>query len=374
MSSRMQLSPAELDRLEDGLEGLEELDLDQLGDDAVGQQLSEYRGLLQLSREAMPVQEVPSGLLDGVLEQARAAAANSAPAAAPSWWSRVRLSLWVPTLAFAGSAALLLVMLWPGQDDEASEATVARGEPAKVAPQAADRPYDDDGRLAAAESSRNDADDALAPAEAVRGGGLGIGERSPGSPELEPPLADEQDEEDEAEPVAAAEPRRSRAKASGSSGSVVGGLPGSGLGKSRDEPLPSPKTEPSSPPPPPSSGAKSDKKKEAADDADLMREVLEGDKARHAGNCGLAKMRYDKARKSGDDAVRARALAGKGLCEAAAGNSGQAKKLFDQARAANPAVDGFIQAELSGLEGAPVSDPPYAAESREQLDDADLQE
>ncbi|MEX1362929.1 MAG: hypothetical protein AB1Z98_07375 [Nannocystaceae bacterium] len=369
MSSRMQLSPADLDRLEDGLEGLEELALDELGDDAVGQQLSEYRGLLQLSREAMPVQEVPSGLLDGVLEEARAAAANSAPAATTSWWSRTRLSLWVPTLAFAGSAALLLVMLWPGQGDEASDATVARGEPAKVAPQAADRSYDGDGRLAAAESSREDVEDALAPAEAVRGGGLAIGERSPASasPEPEQQLADE--EEEEAEPLAAAKPRRSRAKTSGSSGSAVGGLPGSGLGKSLDEP------KPSSPPPAPSSGAKGDKKKEAADDdADLMREVLEGDKARRAGSCGLAKMRYDKARKSGDDAVRARALAGKGLCEAAAGNSGQAKKLFDQARAANPAVDGFIQAELSGLQGAPASDPPYAAESRDVLDDVDVKE
>ena len=58
MSSRLDLTPADLDRLEDALEDLElssALD-DAQGDDPVAQRLSEYREILRIGREAMPLE------------------------------------------------------------------------------------------------------------------------------------------------------------------------------------------------------------------------------------------------------------------------------------------------------------------------------
>lgn len=354
MSSRIQLGPAQLDRIEDALEDLESMPLDELDlDDVVGRELVEYRELLQLGREAMPLQEVPAGLLDGVLEEARRAAAQGTPAPRASWWSRLRMGVWVPTLAFAGSAAALLVLLWPAAEPDAGkDDTVARAEPALAEPLAT--PVEGGVRLADAEASKAEqAADPFDRMQAQRGDGMVIGSRDAPSIAEESPAEAEAADDEEAEPLPPAKPTRSaRAKgtaSSKSSGSAVGGIPGA--------PAPPP------PEPEPKAKPKTDKKAEDAG-SELMGEVIEGDRARAAGNCGLAKMRYDKARTSEDRHVRARALAGKGLCEAAAGNANKAKKLFEQARAADAGVDSFIQAGLAGLDGAPASDVPNAAEQR----------
>lgn len=346
------LAPAELDRLEDALEGLD-LDgaLDELeGDDPVAQRLSEYREVLLLCREAMPLEEVPAGLLDGVLAEARTAATATpaAAAAAPSFWARWRLGVWVPTLAFAGSAALLLLVLVPKRSDEpsASEAAVAKTD---AAPSRADAKRDavPDGRLAFAEPEP----ERLEGEDAIRGGGVAIGERAP---EPAPPAAVAVDEE-QAEAPANEAPADARRKAAG------------------DMPKPKPKapsTGKSAPSADPWSGgsaaggakpsAKDDDaaKEQKADDNGLAAELARADADRRGGNCGLAKMRYDKLRKA-DATVRARALAGLGLCATANGDTSTAKKLFEQARASDPGVSDFIDRELARLEDARAnaSDP-----------------
>lgn len=351
MSSRLELSPAQLDRLEDALEDLERGPPPAVEPgDPVASRLSEFRDLLQLSREAMPMQDVPAGLLDGVLAEARQAATR-APARPErrSLWSRWRLGVWLPALGFAGSAAILLVILLPKGD--APEATVARVPEAPVQGAPASKL---DGRLADARGfdRAKDQDD-----QELRAQGLAIGERGsaaappPPAPAAEPepePLA-EADAAVDAPADAPAEEDRSPARAVGK--------------KAEPTPLPAPA-------PAKSGGAKARKSKggkpkpNKKDDAgdlpgapagiDLWPEVIEGDALRRQGNCGLATMRYRKARKAEDARVRARALAGEGLCEYAKGNFGKVKKLFAQARAADSGVGTFIDAERSRLDQAPA--------------------
>jgi hypothetical protein len=349
MSSRLDLSPTDLDRLEDALEDLELASLDDLpDDDPVAQRLSEYRELLLLGRDALPLEDVPAGLLDGVIAEARQAAAAT-PAAAPSFWSRWRLGVWVPALAFAGSAALLLVVLVPEQSPEAEEAKVAQSEPAepedasradaKAAPAA-------DGRLAFAEPAREQGEGFL-EGEAYRG--VAIGELAPAPAPVEEQAAAD---EDEPEPVAEP-PARRKAVATGSSGAAAGAKPKpaskasavpGGSSKGKTEPWPDPL-----------GGAQTGDKKDAPEkktDAGLWSEIERADADRRGGSCGLAKMRYDKLRKADDARVRARALAGAGLCAAASDDMSTAKKLFAQARAADPGVSSFIDRELASIEDA----------------------
>lgn len=373
MSGRLDLTPADLDRLEDALEDLELSSAsDELaGDDPVAQRLTEYRELMVLARDAMPLEDVPAGLLDGVIAQARqaAAAAPAAAAAAPSFWSRWRLSLWAPALAFAGSAALLLVMLVPERaESPAAEVAAAapddaRQDHAKADAKAADASAAD-GRLALAEPTRQE-ERALAEGE-VRAGGVVIGERAP---EPAPPAAQASVEQAEAPSDDAAAPQRHK----DASGDKRIPLPGAVT-----EPKPVPKAPSTAgagakgkkePPPDPLGGVDTGKRDE--DEAqqktgDPWSEISRADADRRSGSCGLAKMRYDKLRKLDDARVRARALAGAGLCAVASDDPSTAKKLFEQARAADPGVSSFIDDELARLEGARTnaSDPaPRAGDS-----------
>jgi hypothetical protein len=359
MSSHLDLGPADLDRLEDALEDLElsepllDHGLGGLGlraDDPVAQRLAEFRQILRASRQALPLEEVPAGLLDGVLAEARqaaAAAAGAAVASKPSFWARWRLGVWVPTLAFAGSAALLLLVLVPKDDEADTTARVAQSDhTGPGAEQKAEQKPAPDDRLAFAELDRAEG----ARDGVMRGDGLAVGERAP-DPAAAPPVAaqapagqapvEEQAAADPVMPKGAAEPdRRKRAPTSGSGATgSAGALP--------------------SPPKPSASGgkgktapSKKDEPPRLSDEggADLWPEITRADTDRRGGSCGLAKMRYDKLRKTDDARVRARALAGLGLCEAVAGSKGTAEKLFAQARAADPEVGGFIDRELAALE------------------------
>jgi len=360
MSSGLELTPAQLDLLEDALEDLE------LGpasvvssDDLVGQRLVEFRDLLQLSREALPMEDVPAGLLDGVMaEAATAAAAATAPATtAPSLWSRLKLGVWLPTLAFAGSAALLLVVLLPSSDDEARVATATEPAQSDASLEQAPSAKEEEQPRLAARVDRNEAAaaDRFAVDGTVRGDAVNVGERAPDpAPPPADALADADAEKTEDERMAEVavlpsapaakpkpEPKSNQAPSRGG-----GSTPkGSGKGAGALPPL-----EPSSP------SKKKDAPGSSSRDDDLWQEVDEGDALRRRGNCGLAKMRYAKARRSEQSSIRARALAGQGLCEYAAGEVSKAKKLFEQARAADPGVGGFIDAQLAAL---PVDQAQY---------------
>jgi len=256
----------------------------------------------------------------------------------------------VPALAFAGSAALLLVMLWPANEDSpdtlATPATVAQAdqENGVATPSATAPDTSKDGRLADAMLSKEEPQDPLGlGGDFQRGQGLAIGEREP------EPVA----EEEVALPPASVR-KPTRARASGGSANKKSVAPGKGAS------LPSaPKgggALPTEQPEPLDYGDDDEVEGKKDKGGDLWVEIFEGDQQRRAGNCGLAKMRYDKAHKSDDDKVRARALAGKGLCETLAGREGPAGKLFKQARAADPGVGGFIDAELTNLEQASEAD------------------
>lgn len=377
MSSRLDFSPADLDRLEDALEDLELASApgELSGDDPVAQRLSEYRELMLLARDAMPLEDVPAGLLDGVIAKARqaAAAAPAAAAPAPSFWSRWRLGVWVPALAFAGSAALLLVMLVPkGSEPAGAEVAAAQhGGASKESAKADAKAEAADGRLASAEPARQE-EGSLAEGE-LRGGGVAIGERAPEpAPALVEPSAEQADapNDDEAAPAAEAPLRRKDA-----SGDKDMPLPGATAGTKPAPKAPATsggstkgKSEPS---PDPLGGVDTGKRDEdqapekKTDGGDLWSEISRADADRRGGSCGLAKMRYDKLRKADDARVRARALAGAGLCAAASDDMTTAKKLFAQARAADPDVSSFIDGELARLEGARTNaaDPmPQAAD------------
>lgn len=376
MSGRLDLTPADLDRLEDALEDLEFSSLDDLADDdPVAQRLSEYRELLALGRQALPLEDVPAGLLDGVLAEARQVAATKpAPVDAadrPSFWARWRLGTWVPALAFAGSAALLLVVLVPERSSEPDVAKVAQAdhaakyEDAKAdAKAAAGAPAD--GRIAYAEAEREQAE-GLLEGEAQRSAGVAIGERAP-----EPaaaPAEELADDDQAAEPeLATKTPTRRNVDDGRSPGAAAGGKPmpkapaptSSGSSKGKTNSLPDPLGA--------DTGVKKDAPKESPKAEQKPNgswsEIERADADRRGGSCGLAKMRYDKLRKSDDARVRARALAGAGLCAAASDDMSTAKKLFAQARAADPGVSSFIDRELAAIEGEPTNadEPPRAAE------------
>lgn len=372
MSSRIDLTPADLDRLEDALEDLEleSVPSELAADDPVAQRFSEYRELVLLAREAMPLEDVPAGLLDGVIAEAHqaAAAAPVAAAASPSFWSRWRLGTWVPALAFAGSAALLLVMLVPrGSEPAGAEVAAAPHGAGSKESSKADAKADAsaaDRQLAFAEPARQE-EGSFGERE-QRAGGLAIGERAPDA--APPPLA---------EPSAAAEaPTDDEAKATEDPLRRKSGT--GGKDSPTSEPKPAPKAPASAggskgksePRPDPLGGVDTgnrdqgeDQKK--ADASDLRSEIARADADRRGGSCGLAKMRYDKLRKADDAHVRARALAGAGLCAAASDDMTTAKKLFAQARAADPDVSSFIDGELARLEGSRtnMADPaPQAAD------------
>jgi hypothetical protein len=367
MSSHVSLGPADLDRLEDALEDLELgegllEDSELAADDPVAQRLVEYRQILQWSRQALPLEEVPAGLLDGVLAQARQAAAAGAAAVAPkpSFWARWRLSVWVPTLAFAGSAALLLLVLVPKDEEPGKAATMAR---APGAESKADAKREADGRLASAEPDGT-ADVRDGEGEAVRGDGLAIGERAP-DPAAAPPAAVQpppiEAPAEEQAPADADElgtdERSKRRKSTAASGSATTGTAGARPHQAPPEPKAptsagGSKGKPSPTPDPLVDDEPSKTNKGDVGGEDPWPEITRADADRRGGSCGLAKMRYDKLRKVDDPRVRARALAGLGLCEAVADSMGTAKKLFAQARAADPDVSGFIDSELATLEDA----------------------
>ena len=83
--------------------------------------LDEYQQVLSLSREALPLEEVPEGLLDGVLAEAR----ESRPTKQPSvgFWERWRRTL-IPAFALAGTAAAVLLIVRPDEDITEATATL----------------------------------------------------------------------------------------------------------------------------------------------------------------------------------------------------------------------------------------------------------
>lgn len=381
--SETALTPEQLDLIEDALEDLELEGAPPLreGDDgdrrAVAETLVAYRSILTLSREALPSEEVPAGLLDDVIAQARqSAAAAPAPAVRVPWYRR--LGPWGPALAFAGTAAALVLFVRPGGEDAAQEEAsgpVATREappasdasvPAAEAPPDASRDLDGV-RLAEAEKPAEAEDDPFgAIGDPMAGRGAAAEERAEAdddeadrrlNAELKPsdPLGGEGGLGRKA-PTPVAKSKKASASSAGSStssskGGTVGGydkkLPGSPKpsagpagAPAKSAPAPDPAPAPQAPP-----ATKADEVEKKEQKAGGWADVASGDAQRRAGSCGAAKTSYSRAAEDDAADVRARGLAGLGLCELDAGRVSAAEALFAKARAADGKVAKFIAAE-----------------------------
>lgn len=283
------LGPDELDRLEDALEGLEWQDALDDPSAPVAERLADFKLILQASREALPLEEVRPGVLDGVLAEARMSAQDiRSPAAAKStgesFWARLRKAWLVPGLAVAGSAALVLILLQPTLSDD-GVADKAEAVAVNEAPASEDAP-------AAAAPAKADARRTQSPAGAARA-----------LPEV---LEDEAAQEEA--PAAAPPPPPADV--------VPQPAPTSTLEKAKDQ-APAPE--------------EADLKQDAST-GQGWNAIEEGDAARKGGDCFSARNHYARALDDGNDSVRARAYVGMGLCKRAEGNNAAANEYFDQAR------------------------------------------
>jgi hypothetical protein len=232
-------------------------------------------------------------LLDGVLAEARGARPTLQPAepARASWWTRFRQTMLVPAAALAGTAALVLFIARP--DPELEEVTASSS--AEPAPAAAKETADEAARPAAPE------------------------------PELAPTASPP---EPEAEPGAAPDPEPTEAP------STLAPQQQQQLGGKLDD-LGTAKAE--------------EKNSLQLGDAlvpgwDL---IDRADAARTADDCRSALADYQVATEDDDPAVRARAYAGIGLCQQAAGNTDEAETNFAKARAEDGAVGSLIDRETT---------------------------
>lgn len=373
-----EFSPVQLDALEDALEDLEltGIPLEFQDDAAVSGRLSQYRDLLQLSREALPSVDVPAGVLDSVLAAARDEAELPSVASSPRpeasgesktpWWKR--LSLWVPGLAVAASAALVLVMVQGTLSDaESADATVATAD----APQSA---VSKTGVLERNNELQAAAEPLADPTEEDERFGLGAAEsrgRLRGSAAVDQGAGDFEDDAEEAKseadvdaPAAAMpsedpqptdkviydkdkgappQPAKER-KAKPSKPS-----PSRSSGKKQDAPkpmpAPRPKSEPSSKVPGGAAGG--------VVVPDPTGDLSSADGNRRKGRCSSARSVYRGLLDHGDANIRARALAGLGLCALSDGDEEAADAYFSRARKADSGIGGFISRERDEAEPTP---------------------
>lgn len=318
MADPAEFSPVELDRMEDALETLELADVHDEPSIAVRRRLTDYRQILALSRAAMPMVEVPRGLLDNVLAEARAAAEvpvvapEPIAAAPPSLWTRVRRALLLPGVALATTAALVLLIV--ERDDKSAESAVS-GAPQQVA-----------------------------KSDRAQGGAQVVGERR----------AEDQRANSDDAPPPPPEPAAGIAAPGSASTPTTTALP-------QAAPAIAPKAEA---PVTEKKGdlGRADEQAEAADDyakqkpadANEAERVVDrdatprwdiiarGDRARQKDDCGSARSEYTLALDDMDARVRARAHAGIGLCEAASGRRSAADAAYKQARELDPEIATWI--------------------------------
>lgn len=324
---RAELTPAELDLLEDALADLEGLTPER--DDLpphLRARLGEYQSILALTREALPMVDVPGGILDAVIAEAqRSPAVQAETPRPPSLWERLRRSFVLPGFALAATAALLVLVLRPGDDPADLE------EPPAIAPAEAEP-------TAPAEAALKDMSEApaLPAAAAPSAAGDDEGKRLDAAAEAELPAEEEAD-------VA---PERS---VTPPPGSVASDKATSRSKKEKAAPAKKPSASKSA------GGlgdgllddAKASKSEPAIDvgDKDALRSLLSAaDKARYGGRCSDASGKYQQLRGVGG-MEEARALVGLGLCAEASGDPGKAGEYFKQARSLAPAIDSVIASE-----------------------------
>ncbi len=323
-----EFTSAELDLLEDALDD-PALVID--APSKVRGRLESFRELLTLAEGALPAIEVPEGLLDSVLAEARSSpAVDLSPAAANvaasdvGLWQRLRRSLLLPGVALAATAALLVIVLKPDGSDlsDLSEGASSKSMPAAMAA----------GR-----------DEALAPQSAAvsdaEAGPMVVPAAAPSVEHMEDPaLAPEDfDEEvsvaaEELSPKSYDELKRRPAKNKKAAKRASGGAS-----------VPADYVEPAK------SDANFGDMNVDAEDKDALRGLLQGaDSDRRRGRCAAAIKAYSQLMgvKGNEEA---RALMGLGLCAEAAGDVAGAEGYFRRAKSINPALDPLIEAERAKM-------------------------
>jgi hypothetical protein len=297
-----EFDPRQLDQLEDALEQLEDHgdhDLEALElPPGVSERLSEYQDVLALCRDAFPLESPPDELLIGVIAEAREVsrrprARSDQRTGWGRFWERWRGTL-VPGFALATTAVVVLWVLDPeGQLEQASNL-------------AADEASDDDSSKAelgrsqpASESSKSDATDM--PDQLLQ-------------PITQPATKPDEQREDPSGTAPA------KSKPSGA------GKPKSKLD---DEPMPEPAPAPA-----------------PMNKDETWTSLERADAARRAGNCDRARSLYDEVIAASSDSLAiAQAKGGIGLCFEQDRRSSDAAKWFEDARAASPGIDAWINDE-----------------------------
>lgn len=346
------LGPSELDLLEDALEELE-LDgaferwaEDEL-DPRVSARLLDYRNVLAAARQALPLEDVPGGVLDDVLAQARQAAATPAAAAAvvsEPWWTRLRRSFMVPALALAGTAALVLWVFDPKDQATLGQAATPSSD-ATVRAEVSER-----------EQARSTA--AAAPMAAPT-------ETAAAASDLEADaLAKDAvpNEEKSVEQGAFDEPKldatKNEAKPGDGSGrgmTPLGDVPGGALGGAGG-------ATPSQPTTQTKSGGSAGP---ASGRWDI---VVRGDRARQAGDCVAAREEYALALEDDEARVRARAFAGLGLCDAMVGDEASADANYERARGLDDEIGSYLESQSQRSRGADKKSRKPTKKSKAQID------
>lgn len=347
------LGPSELDLLEDALEELE-LDgaLERWAEDEldprVSARLLDYRNVLAAARQALPLEDVPGGVLDDVLAQARQAAATPAAAAAvvsEPWWTRLRRSFMVPALALAGTAALVLWVFDPKDQATLGQSPAPAAEPAPAAVRAeAGESKREQERAAAAAPT-------VAPTETAAAANDLQADPKDATPNEE---SVDQDAFGEAKLDATkneAKPAEGSGRGMTSLGDVPGGALGGAGGATPSQPATQTKSGGSAGP--------------ASGRWDI---VVRGDRARQAGDCVAAREEYALALEDDEARVRARAFAGLGLCDAVAGDEASADANYERARGLDDEIGSYLESQNQRSRGADKKSRKPTKKSKAQVD------
>lgn len=314
-------SPAELDRLEDALESWTGGDAEAVSEDSslsprMRERLVSYRDLMTMSRAEMAMEEVPEGLLAGVLAEAARSASPTqrevkvaAASAQLGFWERLRRSMLLPGVALAGSAALLLWMVQPGES--APELQATNTAPARLAPGPSPAP-------AAAQEPVSEGEGAKMEAGAL--------EEAPAAPSPAAIMAEAEDAMKDSPPAESKGAAGGRSKAKKSE---MASAPAEYLEGLEEVPT------------------------DAGADKDELRDTLElADKARRKGRCSDAIKIYRSAMEMGGPRdEQAQARAGYALCLQSQGDDAKASRYFEAASKVSPSIDGWVKRERG--EGSP---------------------